>query len=287
MSNWDGLIVPAYEASLSIMAGAAETAFAVAGPVPDPGYEGMAALMATVEKAIKDIFTITVTLMTNVSFPDVTPVFYGIVLIVPYLLLFFLYFSQVLVSMFRVMLVAVLSPFLIMAFGFPWGRQAAVAGLRTLVSAIMVLFAATAAVSLALYGVKSLNLEEITNGDQVLEMASFSNAEFLVAILLGWLGTSLMMVGTEIANSVMGSMLTNTAAAVMTAGMSGTALAAGKFLNPATAGGRLLGGAAAAGTQAEAWGTIGRGAKDAYVAAKSSEIVAKFRNIGGGSGSGQ
>ena len=281
-TNWDGLVRPAYEASLAVMGGAAQTAFAVVGTKPAAGYSGMPALMVSVEVAIKNIFIMTVALLRGAAWNDWTPLFYAIVLILPYLLLFFMYFSQVLVATFRVMLVALFSPFLIMAFGFPWGRPTAVAGLRALLSAVMVLFAASAAVSFALYGVDSLGLDEIEGSKQVAELASFDNPKFLVVILLGWLGFSLMLTGTEIANSIMGSMLTNAAAGMLTAGMTGTAMAAAKVLNPFTAGSRILGAAGAVKGQGEAWQTIGRGAKAAYAAAKQSEILAKFR--GGGSG---
>ena len=167
-----------------------------------------------------------------------------------------MFFSQILVAMFRLMMLALLAPFLVAAFGFPWGRPMAFAGLRTALGAVMVLFAATAAVSLALSGINSLEIKEIKDADLIKDIATLTNAKFVLMIIMGWLGASLMMVGTELANSIVGTLLTNTAAGMMTAGMTGAAMSLAKFANPLTAGSRIAGIGQKMGAEGDAWGTI-------------------------------
>ena len=282
---YNTLILSAYEGTLSVMAGAAQAAFAVAAPpalADTSGYEGMAGLMAAVERAIKYVFGIAVSMVNKGSALNPMNYFYAIVLIVPYALLFFMYFAQVVVAMFRVMMVAMFSPFLVMAFGFNWGRPMAVAGLRTALSAVMVLFACTAAAGIAIFGVAQLDLENIVDREGVeaiKDMASLDNVDFILAVLLGLLGAAFMTEAISIANSITGSMLTNTAADVITGGMSAAALGAWKFSNPFTAGGRITGAAQGVRDQGVAWGTI---ADNTGISAAGQKVLNKFHAVQNG-----
>jgi len=128
------------------------------------------------------------------------------------------------IAIFRIMMLATLSPYLMLGFGFGWGRDMMKSGLRTLVSAFMVLFGATAALAVMLYGVKALNIGDV-DPERIREIASIENPKFLLAVAMGWLGTAFMTEATGMANSISGSSLTNTGVGVITAGASATALA--------------------------------------------------------------
>ena len=281
IGNLDGLLMPAYEAMLSLMTGAAQTVFAAGGTEVSSDYEGMSALMVVVEKGIKTVFDIAGTLMATYA-PPLAYQILAVLLVLPYVVLFCMYFSQILVAMFRLMMLALLAPFLVAAFGFPWGRPMAFAGLRTALGAVMVLFAATAAVSLALSGIHTLEIDEIENMGLVKDFATLGNAKFLLMILMGWLGVALMMVGTELANSIVGTLLTNAAAGMMTAGMTGTALSLAKFANPATAGSRIAGLGQKMGAEGAAWGTIKGMAQGKDAALKKFFEVRNSGSRGGG-----
>lgn len=152
------------------------------------------------------------------------PLIYAIALVLPYLLVVIVYGSQTLVSIFRVLFLATISPYLMLAFGFGWFRQEAVAGVRTLLASFLVLWAATISVAVLVYGVVKLGAnaqEQIMNAK---EGISIFNEQYLLILVLGWAGTALLTEATGMANSITRSSLTNTAAGVMTAGIMGTAM---------------------------------------------------------------
>lgn len=227
-SGASGLISSTYEAALSIMGGASEVAFKVAAGNSSfsSDQEGMARLMAVIENiVIAKVFKATIAIISSGSALNPMNWLYAVIFVLPYMLLLFMYFAKVVVAMFRVLLIAVFSPFLCMCFAFNWGRPMAVSGLRTLLSSIMVLFAATAAVSITLYGVQALDFSPDGIG-RIKDFASIENPNFVLAIILGWLGTALMTEGVAIANSITGSLLTNTAAGIITAGLGGSTMSA-------------------------------------------------------------
>ena len=138
-------------------------------------------------------------------------------------------------------MVALFAPFLSLAFAFNCTRPMFASGCKTLLGTILVLFAATSALALTIYGVQQVPIgpDEYDNLD---EFASFENSKFLMILFLGWIGTALMTEGTSMANSIAGTMLTNTAAGVMTAGAAATAGAAWKYGSKAAgAAGNMLG----------------------------------------------
>jgi hypothetical protein len=239
------LVEDIYRVSLLIMGGAAEAALNVAATTSQSSSEftGMVALVERAEKSVSTVFTIAANIATAGSALNPILYVYAIILVVPYFLLIVVYFAQVVVAIFRVMMIATLAPFLFLAFAFGWGRAMALSGVRTLISTIIVLFACTAAVSVTIYGVNGLNLE---NTDiPIEELASITNARFLLILALGWLGTAFLAEATSIANSIAGTLLSNTAAGIITAGTVGTALAVAKgtsgSLNPMSIGARYAG----------------------------------------------
>jgi len=226
-SQSNGLISYVYSSALTVMSGSANTAFSVAsGELQSTGQTGLVALAANGELAIAKVIQAASAIARAGALYNIANYIYAIVLVVPYFLLIVAYSSQVVVAIFRAMMVGIFAPFLFMSFAFGWGRQMAFSGAKTLLAAIMVLFACTAALALTIYGVNTVNLQpETLTGDALNKFASMSNPDFLVILFLGWMGTALMTEGTSMANSIAGTMLSNTAAGIMTAGAVATGAA--------------------------------------------------------------
>lgn len=247
------LVNTIYSGALSMMGSAATVALsvgeqsdtaavAVNGSVPLDA--GMHALVCTAEKGVKQVFYMGSMIAKTASITDPMPWLYALVLVLPYFLVLVVYFSQVVVSIFRVMMIATLSPYLMLGFGFGWGRDMMKAGVKTLLSSFMVLFGATAALAVMIYGISNLDIGDQPTVESVRDMASITDEKFLLALAMGWLGTAFMTEATGIANSISGSVLSNTAAGIITAGATATAMILTK--NPISRGlGQTMGLAAA------------------------------------------
>ncbi|MGE4278213.1 MAG: hypothetical protein AB7G62_01415 [Magnetospirillum sp.] len=278
-SQSNGLISFVYSSALSVMGGASASVFSIAGgAVSSSGYSGLAALAASAEQAMVTVFQTAQAIVQAGSLYKLHYYFYALILVLPYFLLAVAYASQIVVSIFRATMVGVFSPFLFMAFAFGWGRDMAKAGAKTLLASTLVLFASTAAVALCVYGATALQLDPTKLVDaEVAKFLKISNPKLLVILFLGWAGTALLAEGTSIANSIAQTALTNAAAGIMTAGVSGSALF-GMKKAPAAAG--LAGNAAAA---------VGAGLQMGQAAAGNPQaaaqvLVDKFNNINGGKG---
>jgi len=235
-----------YTASLKLMGAAASVALQVGGQgasaLPDPTKigGGMEALVRAAEDGVREVFGMAARIASQATLTKPLPIVYAIALIVPYFLVLVVYFSQVVVSIFRIMMLATLSPFLMLGFGFGWGRGMASAAVRTLLAAFMVLFGATAALAVMLYAVNSL---KIGNPNYNPTNLSVLDTKFFLALAMGWLGTAFMTEATGVANSIAGSSLNNTAAGVITAGAAGTVVGLVSMAKGGAAA-ELLGGAA-------------------------------------------
>lgn len=242
------------------------------------GYSGLVALAANGEAAFAKVIQAASAIARAGALYNLANYIYAFLLVLPYFLLVVMYSSQVVVAVFRAMMVAIFAPFLFMAFAFGWGRQMSYSGAKTLLASILVLFACTSALALTIYGVKQIPIDPTTlTGEALNKFASASNPDFLVILFLGWMGSALMTEGTSIANSIAQTALTNTAAGMLTAGAAATAggmMAAGKkvggFANPFTAGRRFTGAAKGAAEEIGGWKAMGQTAKS---------LVDKFKNI--------
>lgn len=253
------LIKWVYSSALSIMAGGADVAFSVAfaGEPQSVPFTGLPRLAAYGEKSAQTVIDVAQLLMQRFSLYNALNGFYALVLVVPYFLFVVSYVSQVIVAIFRVTMVAIFAPFLSLAFAFNCTRSMFATGCKTLLGSILVLFAATCALALTIYGVQQVPIGPAETGD-LDSFASFSNPKFVMILFLGWIGTALMTEGTSLANSIAGTMLTNAAAGIMTTGAAATAAAALKY-------GRK--GVAAAG------GLAGKG-----ISAGAKNLVKKFKD---------
>lgn len=229
------LVDAIYEMALSTMSAAAgvvllasmESGSGTATiPAAAASLDGMSQLVFIAEKGLVTVLKIAFEIWASISLGNLMAGVYGVLLALPYFLLIIFYFSQVVVTIFRVMMFAALSPILMLALGFGWGRGMAVTGLRTVFAAFMVLFGSTLALSLCLYGVASL---DVLNTANVREISSIQNPALWVAIVLGWMGTAFMTEATGMANSIAGSQLTNTAAGTLSGAIAGSGLAAAAY----------------------------------------------------------
>ena len=148
---------------------------------------------------------------------------YPLLLIIPYMFMLLLFFAKIVVAIFRVMLIALASPFIVLGFSFPWGRKVGAAAIESVVGAIMVMFAASAAMGLVLFGVDSF-----FGGTKLLTSADISagvdgglfgsDTQLLTAIALGWVGAGLMHESISITNSMVGTAFSSEAAATIQRG---------------------------------------------------------------------
>lgn len=218
-----GLVNNVFTASLKMMGSAAAVALNTASKggamtvTPESGAlgAGMVDLVRATEKGLLHILSMAEAILGSFAWSNWSPVLYAVALVIPWILLLIVYGAQVTVSIFRVAMLAALSPFMMLGFGFNWGRGMAFSGMRTILSSFMVLFGSTLAVGFVLYAVGQLDIK--TSGKAV-DLASLSNAKFLVPLVLGWMGTAFITEATGIANSITGSALNNMAAATMVTG---------------------------------------------------------------------
>jgi len=232
------LVNDVYSASLGTMGAAAKVGLTV-GEQPLPAGDstalgaGMVELVGTAEKEIMKVVNLGWRIAGAWSLSTPMMAVYGLILVVPYFLLWIIYFAQIVISIFRVMMLAALSPFIMLGAGFSWGREMWKTGVRTMISAFVVLFASTCVIGVMLYGLKELSIGEMATTAQIRELADIFNPKFLTAVALGWLGTAFLFEATGIANSLTQSQFTNAAAATVAGGASMTALALGGVLRRA------------------------------------------------------
>lgn len=220
-----------YNASLMVMGSGASvimdtasTNNQAAGSFEPSGMAGMTGLVCYTEEAMQNVWGTAVTISTQTTLVNPLPLIYAFILIIPYVLVVIAYGSHVFVAIFRALFLATISPYLMMGFGFGFLREEAIAGLRTLLASFLILWAATVAVALLVYGV--MELHERVNSDimKAEDGISIFNASYLLILVLGWAGPSLLTEAVGIANSVTRSSLTNTSAGVMTAGIAGSVI---------------------------------------------------------------
>ena len=269
------------------MGASSKVAFDIAGgPATDSEYTGLVALAAAGEKAVFTVFKIASAVASAGRLMNPVNWIYAAFLVIPYFLLVVAYSSQIVVAIFRAMMVAVFSSFLFLGFAFDWGRDMARSGGKTLLGAVLVLFASTSALALTIFVVNKIPVDPDDLSKEALNaFASLTNPDFILILALGWIGTALMAEGVSVANSIAGTALTNTAAGIMMAGAAATGLGAAKAGlhagNPLTMGRRFSGGVKAAGEEIGGWMAMGHAAGGAAgaVAGGAASLVDKFKNI--------
>ncbi|WP_135078583.1 hypothetical protein [Terasakiella sp. SH-1] len=232
-SNMVSLVSQGFTAIMDLVGNGASMVFkAAVGPSNAAlisGEGGMTGLVCSTEKSLATVFGIAMTIFDKANALDLHFYLYAILLVLPYILIFVLFVSKTVVTVFRALFIATIFPYLVMAFGSGFLRAQTKAGVNTLIATFLVFMAATISVGLTIYGVNILaTMVEIEDEISIL------NPQYLTILILGWAGSALMTEGIGLANSITGSSLSNTAAGVMTAGVMGTGAAiASKTMSPA------------------------------------------------------
>lgn len=217
-----------YRASLSTMAGAAAMVL-TAGPLaentnpkattpPDStesdisGLDGLTMLIYTAEISMGDVLTAAKVLWGEGDFGYVA----APLLLLPYGLHMIIFSAQIVISIFRVLLISLFSPLMMMALGFGFMRSLTTSGLKTLLASMLILFASTSALAVCLYGVRSLHIGDAIETGAVEEMAEADNVRLWVVIIMGWVGLLLQAEAVAIASALAQSALSAQTAAAMT-----------------------------------------------------------------------
>ena len=175
------LVNQIFQAALSVMGSAASIALNVGNVlghqthVPD-GVNGLIALVDAAEQGIIAVVQQAVTIMGEGNWRYWLPYIYGLVLLIPFVLLILGYSAQVIVSIFRLVMIASISPFLMLSYGFGWGRGMALEGFKLMIGTFIVLYGATAAVGIILFGVRALDVGQGGGIESAADM--FSQKEY-------------------------------------------------------------------------------------------------------------
>ena len=225
-SQGSTLITGIYTVSLEVMTGAAVMAFSIGpGGSGDVSAAGVAELMEATERGVSGVFSAAADVIGSSSRFNPLPYLFALLLVLPYFLVVVVFFSKIVVSIFRLMMLGIFAPFLVMFFAFGWGRSMAISGLKTLLSSLFVLFAASVSVGLLLYGIDVL-VDGLGRDD--VSGTNLLSSSYLTVLMLGWLGVALMTEGIGLANSITGTILSNTASGIITAGVTGSAAWVGR-----------------------------------------------------------
>ena len=273
------LIITIYNLALATMSGAASLAFAVGGDaVTTTGeYSSLNNLATLAEDGLDRAFSAAEIVWGMGSlYSPVAWILSGFIMFF-YFLIVVVFIGQLIVAVFRLIMLSLLAPFLIMAFAFGWGRSMAFSGLRTLLATVVVVFASTSALAIALYGAQSID-------PKLIEDPNLSDPQILTAIAMGVIGSALMTEGVSTANSVTQSSLTNTAVAVMS-GSAMMVVGGAKGIGMAGINHRAAIGGAIGNVAGGAWsgaGIVGSalsspGGASSAVASAAAEKLDKFR----------
>lgn len=226
-----GLVNQVYTASLSVMASGASVALTVGSmgdnrSSPD-GVSGIESLMVAAEGGVFKVFGAATAMLQQANISNLSPIFFSLVMLIPYIIFFVLYFAQVMVALFRVMALSALSPVIIMCSGFGWGRPMLPAAVRTLLGTCLVLFSCSVALGLTLYALTALSVGDPAAGSRLDELMSWTSIELWVIIIMGWLGVAFLAEANSISNSIAGTTLSLAGAGIITLGTLGSGLLAG------------------------------------------------------------
>lgn len=209
-----GLIGEVFTASVNVMGGVASQVMGESGS----GLSGLSALLRGVESGIGGVFNIATAIMGAGGWSDaIQNTVYGIALLLPYVILLVLFLAHTAVSLFRLTLILGISPFLVGMAAFPFGRNLIAAGARTIIGSIMTMLCVSIVFSLVIASVEALGV----TGDADIDPSAYidlSSGQFLLALIMGWLGAALISEAVNIAGQVSSSVLGTVSAGIMSAG---------------------------------------------------------------------
>lgn len=189
-------------------------------------YEGVERLAFVAENGFLQIMDMAWELWKSFSVGNLTGPLTGVLIIIPWFMLITVYFSQIVVTLFRVAVIVALGPFVLLGVGFDWSRSMVWKALKSLIAAGMVLYGATFAIGLTLFAVGQIDFSEGFGA------GSFFTGKAFIAVLLGIMGTILVAEATAIANSIAESQFTNVAAGAMAGSVLAAAMTISKKYAP-------------------------------------------------------
>ena len=209
------LVKNVYKVSLGIMANTSTVAFNLTGHIDVRDDAGLAKLAETAESGFGTIFKVSIHYFTDAGWLNPMKKFlFPALLFFPYLYVIVVFFSKIVISMFRLMMIGVFSPFLVMALGFPWGMPMARAGLNTIIAAIAIMFAASAAFGLLIFAVH-ITTQDLINVN--LNEPTLASGPYLAIVALGFAGGALITEAIGIATTLTSGRLDNSSSAVLSA----------------------------------------------------------------------
>ncbi|WP_298985882.1 type IV secretion system protein [uncultured Roseibium sp.] len=209
-----GLISQAFNVSVNVMGGLASEIMGQGGS----GMSGLNALLRGVEDGIGGVFNIATTIMGAGGWTDAPKyILFGVALLLPYVILLVLFLAHTAVSLFRLTVILGISPFLVGLAAFPFGRNLIAAGVRTIVGSIATMLCVSIVFSLVIASVEGLGVtgDANVNAEDYIDLTS---GQFLLAMIMGWLGAALISEAVNIAGHVSSSVLGTVSAGIMSAG---------------------------------------------------------------------
>ncbi|TYC64005.1 hypothetical protein FMN50_01840 [Rhodobacterales bacterium] len=209
-----GLIGKIFDVAVNIMGGLSSIIMGKSGG----GVSGLSALLLSVEEGIAGVFNIATTIMGAGGWSDAPIYFlYGVALLLPYIILLVLFLAHTAVSLFRLTLIMGISPFLVGMAAFPFGRDLLGAGVRTVLGAIATMLCVSLVFSLVIASVKGLGItaDSAVDADRYIDL---TKGDFLLALIMGWLGAALISEAVNIAGQVSNAVLGTVSAGIMSAG---------------------------------------------------------------------
>ncbi|MHA7777201.1 type IV secretion system protein [Roseibium sp. M-1] len=209
-----GLISETFNVSVNVMGGLASQIMGQGGA----GLSGLDALLRGVETGIGGVFNIATAIMGSGGWTDAPKyILYGVALLLPYVILLVLFLAHTAVSLFRLTVILGISPFLVGLAAFPFGRNLIAAGVRTIVGSIATMLCVSIVFSLVIASVEGLG---VTGDANVIaeDYIDLTSGQFLLALIMGWLGAALISEAVNIAGHVSSSVLGTVSAGIMSAG---------------------------------------------------------------------
>ncbi|MEC9401096.1 hypothetical protein GFK91_29250 (plasmid) [Roseibium aggregatum] len=234
------LIQKMFETSVDVMGGLSSALMSKGGSTST----GLSGLLQDIENGISSVIDAGVVIMKSGEFYNgsiLITAIYGIALIVPYIFLLILFLAHTCVSLFRLTLIFGMSPFLVGMSAFPFGRNLVGAGVRTIIGSIATMLCVTTVFAIVNASVTVLKIgaEDDMNVENYIDLTS---GKFLLALIMGWLGSALISEAVNIAGQISSAVLGSVSAGIMAAGaMRGGAMGASVGRAAAGATGKLGG----------------------------------------------
>ncbi len=186
---------------------------------------GLVALIGAVEGVLRKVFSVAEAIIENSEWPYMKELFYAAALVLPYALLMILFLAHITTALLRLTVLTLISPLVVLAASFPWGREMVWSAVRVVLTAILTLFSVSTVFAIIISLVSGLNVGD--SNTTATEAGNVLSGSYLLAVILGWMATALLSEITSMVGSIGGAM-GGAAAAMMTGGVAkGASMGAG------------------------------------------------------------